>query len=59
MRESKRVDVLLTYPPWDVNFYQPAGLPQLAGYLLSEKIEVKILDTVTLKSNFKLAIEKV
>ena len=50
---SDRPDLLLIYPPYDVKFYQPVGLAQLAGFLRVEGYKVKIMDAVTLEHDFE------
>jgi len=46
-------DLLLIYPPYDVKFYQPVGLAQLAGYLTAKGYRVKVLDAVALGYNLE------
>lgn len=49
-------DLLLIYPPYDTKFYQPIGLAQLAGYLVSKGYRIKVIDAVASEYSFNEVI---
>ena len=50
-------DILLIYPPHDVRFYQPIGLPTLATHLIKQGMKVEILDAVAEGFNHQQVIK--